>query len=47
MEVEPHEDVSWHYGDYQFVFNSQYIDELPPHCSFDHDIDMVKRKDPP
>ena len=29
------------------MFDSQYSDELPPHRSFDHAIDMVEGKEPP
>ena len=29
------------------MFNGQYSDELPPHRSFDHAIDMVEEKEPP
>ena len=47
MEVEPLKDVPWQYRDYQSVFNGQYSDELPPHPSFDHTIDMVEGKEPP
>ena len=47
VEVEPLKDVPWQYGDYQSVFNGQYSDELPPHCSFDLAIDMVEGKEPP
>ena len=47
VEVEPLKDVPWQYRDYQSVFNSKYSDELPPHCSFDHAIHMVDRKEPP
>ena len=47
MEVEPLKDVPWYYRDYQSVFNGQYSDELPPHRSFDHAIDMVEGTEPP
>ena len=47
VEVEPLKDVPWQYRDYQSVFNGQYSDELPPHRSFDHAIDMEKGKEPP
>ena len=40
-------DVPWQYRDYVSVFNGQYADELPPHRSFDHAIDMVEDKQPP
>ena len=39
--------IPWQYRDYQSVFNGQYADELPPHRSFDHAIDMVEGKEPP
>ena len=29
------------------MFNNQYSDELPPHHSFDHAIDMVEGREPP
>ena len=29
------------------MFNGQYSDELPPHCSFDHAIEMIEGKEPP
>ena len=47
VEVELLKDVPWQYRDYQSVFNGQYGDELPPHRSFDHAIDMVEGKEPP
>ena len=47
VEVEPLKDVPWQYWDYQSVFNGQYSDELPPHRSFDHTIDMVEGKELP
>ena len=47
VEVELLKDVPWQYRDYQSVFNGQYSDELPPHRSFDHAIDMVEGKEPP
>ena len=47
VEVEPLKDVPWQYRDYQSVFNGQYSDELPPHCSFEHAIDMVEGKEAP
>ena len=45
VEVDPLKDVPWQYRDYQSVFNGQYSDELPPHRSFDHAIDMVEGKE--
>ena len=47
VEVEPLEGVPWQYRDYHSVFDGQYSDELPPHRSFDHAIDMVERREPP
>ena len=47
VEVEPLKDVLWQYRDYQSVFNGQYSDELLPHRSFDHAIDMVEGREPP
>ena len=47
VEVGLRKDVPWQYQDYQSVFNVQYSDELPPHRSFDHAIDMVEGKEPP
>ena len=47
VEVEPLKDVPWQYRNYQSVFNGQYSNELQPHRSFDHAIDMVKGKEPP
>ena len=29
------------------MFDGLYSDELPPHCSFDHAIDIVEGKEPP
>ena len=29
------------------MYDGQYSDELLPHCSFDHAIDMVDGKEPP
>ena len=40
-------DVLWQYRDYQLVFNGQCSDELQPHRSFHHAIDMVEGKEPP
>ena len=47
VEVEPLKDVPLQYRDYQSVFNSPYSEELPPHCSFDHAIDMFEGKETP
>ena len=40
-------DIPWQYRDYTSVYNGQYSDEIPPHRSFDHAIDMVEGKAPP
>ena len=40
-------EIPWQYGDYKSVYNGQYSDEIPPHRSFDHAIDMVEGKEPP
>ena len=47
VEVELLEGGPWQYWDYHSVFDGQYSDELSPHCSFDHAIDMVQGKEPP
>jgi hypothetical protein len=51
VELDVQEDmlagIPWQYRDFQSVFNGQYADELPPHRSFDHAIDMVDGKEPP
>ena len=47
VEVEPLEGVPWQYRDYHSVFDGQYRNELPPHRSFDHAIDMVEGKNHP
>src|SRR5260370_27514393 len=47
MPEDQLKDVLWQYRDYMSVFNGQYADELPPHRSFDHAIDMVDGKEPP
>ena len=47
VKVEPLKDVAWQYWEYQSVFNGLYSDELPPHRSFDHAIDIVEGKEPP
>ena len=47
MEMEPLEGVPWQYRNYHSVFAGQYRDELLPHRSFDHAIDLVERKEPP
>ena len=46
VEVELLEGVPWQYRDYHLVFDSPYSDELPPHRSFDHAIDMFEGKEP-
>ena len=40
-------EIPWQYRDYMSVYNGQYGDEIPPHQSFDHAIDMVKGKELP
>ena len=40
-------DIPWQYRDYSSVYNGQYSEELPPHRSFDHAIDMVEGEAPP
>ena len=40
-------EIPLQYSDYKSVYNRQYSDEIPPHLSFDHAIDMVERKEPP
>ena len=47
VEVERLKDVPWQYREYQTVFNRQYSDELPPHRSFDHAIDIDEGKESP
>ena len=47
VEVELLKNVTWQYRDYQSVFNGQYSDELPPHRSFNHAMDVVEGKEPP
>ena len=39
-------EIPWQYRDYKSVYNGQYSDEMPPHRSFDHAIDMVEGKEP-
>ena len=40
-------EIPWQYRDYKSVYNGQYSDEILPHWSFDHTIDMVEGKEPP
>ena len=40
-------EIPWQYRDYKSVYNGQYSNEIPPHRSFDHAIDMVEGKEPP
>ena len=47
VEVEPLEGVPWQYRDYHLLFDGQYSDELQPHQSFDHAIDVAKGNEPP
>ena len=44
VELDVLEDIPWQCRDYKSVYNDQYSDELPPHRSFDHAIDVVKGK---
>ena len=44
VEVVPLEGVQWQYQNCHSVFDGQSSDELPPHRSFDHAIDMVEGK---
>ncbi len=44
---DPLKDIPWQYRDFQSVYNGQYSDELPPHRTFDHAIDMADGKEPP
>ena len=39
-------EIPWQYRDYKSVYNRQYSDEIPPHRSFDHAIDMIEGKEP-
>ena len=41
-----HREIPWQYRDYKLVYNGQYSDEIPPHRSFDHAIDMDEGKEP-
>ena len=47
VELDTLEGIPWQYRDYKSVFDGQYSDELPPHRSFDHAIDVVEGKKPP
>ena len=47
VTLEITREIPWQYRDYKSVFKGQYSDEIPPHQSFDHAIDMVKGKEPP
>ena len=47
VQGEAVEDIPWQYREFQSVYDGQYSDELPPHRSFDHAIDMVDVKEPP
>ena len=40
-------EIPMHFRDYKSVYNGQFSDEIPPHRSFDHAIDMVEGKEPP
>ena len=47
MDIDLPVQIPWQYRDYNLVYNGQYSDEVPPHRSFDHAIDMVEGKEPP
>ena len=40
-------EIPCQYRDYKPVYNGQYSDEIRPHRSFDHAIDMDEGKEPP
>ena len=40
-------DIPWKYREFQSIYDGQYSNELPPHRSFDHAIDMVGGKEHP
>ena len=40
-------DILGQYREFQSIDDGQYSEELPPHYSFDHAIDMVDGKEPP
>ena len=47
VQGEAVNDIAWQYREFQSMYDGQYRDELPPHCSFDYAIDMVDGKEPP
>ena len=44
VQGEAGKDIPWQYREFQSVYEGQYSDELHPHCSFDHTIDMADGK---
>ena len=44
VTLEIPREIPWQYRDYKSVYDGQYSDEIPPHRSFDHAIDMVEEK---
>ena len=46
VTLEIPREIPLQYGDYKSVYNGLYSDEIPPHRSFDHAIDMVEGKEP-
>ena len=42
VEVEPLLGVTWQCRNYHSEFDGQYSNDLPPHRSFDHAIDMLE-----
>ena len=47
VTLEIPQEISLQYRVYKSVYNGQYSDEILPHRSFDHAIDMVKGKELP
>ena len=47
LQGETVKDDLWQFRKFQSVYDRQYREELPPHLSFDHAIDMVDGKEPP
>jgi transposase InsO family protein len=47
MEESQLQGIPYQYHAFKSVYNGQYSDELPPHRSFDHAIDLVEGKEPP
>ena len=46
VQGEAVKDIPWQDREFQSVYDGQYSDELPPHRSFDHAIDVVDGKQP-